>query len=153
MRHTLHYSVELPRPLEEVFAFFADVANLQRITPPELNFSIRTPLPIAMRPGATIEFSLSLLGVPFGWQTEISAWNPPNLFVDRQIKGPYAEWVHTHTFRAVGSDRTFMEDDVTYALPSQPLGELAHPLVRKQLERIFSYRQETILKILQDGKN
>jgi ligand-binding SRPBCC domain-containing protein len=43
-----------------------------------------------------------------------------------------------------------MEDDVSYALPSQPLGELAHPLVRRQLEKIFSYRQETILKLLQE---
>lgn len=149
MRHTLHYSVELPLPQKEVFDFFADVANLQRITPPELHFSIRTPLPVAMHSGTTIDFSLSLLGVPFAWKTEISAWEPPQMFVDRQIKGPYAEWIHRHTFRSIGDNRTIMEDDVTYALPAQPLGELAHPLVRKQLERIFSYRRETILKLLQ----
>lgn len=153
MKHTLHYSVELPQPLGVVFAFFSDIANLQRITPPELNFSILTPLPVAMQEGATIDFMLSLMGIPFKWQTEIAAWKPPNMFVDRQIKGPYAEWIHTHTFSAVGNDRTFMEDSVTYALPSQPLGELAYPLVRKQLERIFNYRQETILKLLQSVKN
>jgi len=150
MKHTLHYSVELPQPLDKVFAFFADVSNLQRITPPELNFSIVTPLSLEMKCGVTIDFMLSLMGVPFKWQTEISVWNPPNMFVDRQIKGPYAEWVHTHTFRDIGGGKTMMADDVIYALPSQPLGELAHPLVRKQLERIFSYRQETIIKLLQD---
>lgn len=149
MQHTLHYSIELPQPLDKVFAFFADVANLQRITPPELNFSILTPLPVAMQEGATIDFMLSLLGVPFKWQTEISVWDPPHMFVDRQLEGPYAEWVHRHTFRDSGDGKTIVEDDVTYSLPSQPLGELAHPLVRKQLEKIFSYRQETIRQLLQ----
>ena len=149
MKHTLHYSVELPLPQKEVFDFFADVANLQLITPPGLNFSILTPLPISMRVGAIIDFKLSLLGVSFEWKTEIATWEPPDMFVDRQIKGPYAEWVHRHTFRTLGEGRTVMDDDVTYSLPSKPLGELAHPLVRSQLERIFSYRQETILKIMQ----
>lgn len=149
MQHTLHYTVELPQPLDKVFAFFSDVANLQRITPPELNFSILTPLPVAMQEGATIDFMLSLLGVPFKWQTEISVWDPPHMFVDRQVEGPYAEWIHRHTFRDSGDGKTIVEDDVTYTLPSQPLGELAHPLVRKQLEKIFSYRQETIRQLLQ----
>lgn len=148
MQHTLHYSVELPQPLDKVFAFFADVANLQLITPPELNFSILTPLPFEMKSGAKIDFMLSLMGVPFKWQTEISSWDPPNMFVDRQIKGPYAEWIHRHTFRDSGDGNTIMEDDVTYTLPSQPLGELVHPLVRKQLVKIFSYRQDTILQLL-----
>jgi len=148
VRHTLHYSMELPLPINDVFDFFADVANLQQITPPELNFSILTPLPVLMHEGATIDFKLSLLGVPFEWKTEIFAWEPPHMFIDRQIKGPYTEWVHKHTFRTSKEGSTEMDDDVTYSLPSQPLGELAHPLVRKQLERIFSYRRETILKLL-----
>jgi len=149
LRHSLHYSMELPLPINDIFVFFADVANLQLITPPELNFTILTHLPIAMHEGAKIDFRLSLLGVQFDWQTEIADWEPPHRFVDRQIKGPYAEWVHIHTFRASEESRTIMDDDVCYALPSQPLGELVHPLVRKQLEKIFTYRRETILKLLQ----
>jgi ligand-binding SRPBCC domain-containing protein len=149
LRHTLHYSVELPLPQKDVFEFFADVANLQRITPPGLNFSILTPLPISMGVGAIIDFKLSLLGVSFDWKTEISAWEPPQMFIDRQIKGPYAEWIHRHTFRTTGEGKTVMEDDVTYSLPAMPLGELAYPLVSRQLGIIFTYRQETILKILE----
>jgi ligand-binding SRPBCC domain-containing protein len=140
--------MELPLPLKNAFDYFADVANLQRITPPDLNFSILTPLPVVIHEGTIIDFRLSLMGIPFEWKTEISVWDPPHVFVDRQVKGPYAEWVHTHTFRSSNEDRTDMEDDVTYSLPSQPLGELAHPLVRKQLERIFTYRREIILKLL-----
>jgi len=149
LRHTLHYSMELPLPQKDVFDFFAEVANLQRITPPELNFSILTALPVELKEGAILDFRFSLLGVPFEWKFEISAWEPPQMFVDRQIKGPYAEWTHQHTFRTIGEGRTVVEDNVTYSLPSQPLGELAYPLVSRQLERIFAYRRETILKILQ----
>jgi ligand-binding SRPBCC domain-containing protein len=148
MRHTLHYAVELPLPQKNVFDFFADVANLQRITPPELDFSIRTPLPVTMQEGTIIDFGLKLLGIPFEWKTEISAWEPPDMFIDRQIKGPYTEWIHRHRFSSMSGGETLMEDDVTYSLPALPLGELAHPLVRSQLERIFRYREETILKIL-----
>jgi len=140
--------MELPLPIKNAFDYFSDVANLQRITPPDLNFSILTPLPVVIHEGTIIDFRLSLMGIPFEWKTEISVWDPPHVFVDRQVKGPYAEWVHTHTFRSSNEDRTNMEDDVTYVLPSQPLGELAHPLVRKQLERIFTYRREIILKLL-----
>lgn len=149
MKHSLHYSMELPLPRQEVFDFFADVGNLQRITPPELSFSILTPLPVTMKSGALLEFRLALFGVPFNWKTEIAEWNPPAMFVDRQIEGPYAEWIHRHTFRDSGPGKTVMEDDVSYTLPSQPLGELAHPLVRKQLEKIFAYRREIIVTLLQ----
>ncbi len=141
----------MPLPQQDVFNFFADVGHLQQITPPELNFAILTPLPIEMNTGTTIDFSLSLFGVPFTWKTEISAWQPPHMFVDRQIEGPYAEWIHRHTFRTVGEGQTVIDDDVTYSLPSQPLGEFAYPLVRRQLEKIFTFRREAILRLLGSG--
>lgn len=144
MTHTLEIAVLLPKPIEEVFAFFADAANLERLTPPELRFEILTPLPIALQSGTEIRYRLRLFGVPFGWRTCISVWDPPNGFVDQQESGPYKLWHHTHSFEAV-DEGTLMRDRVRYALPLAPFGEVAHPIVRRQLDRIFSYRTETLL--------
>lgn len=144
--HLLQRRQLLPRPPREVFPFFADAGNLARITPPELRFQFVSELPIDLRVDARIEYRLSLFGLPFGWQTRISHWEPDRLFVDEQVRGPYRQWIHTHRFRELGGE-TEMDDEVAWALPLQPLGELVFPLVRWQLDRIFDYRARTIRAI------
>ncbi len=136
----------------EVFNFFADARNLELITPPELNFTIATPQPIEIGQGTLIDYSLRLYGIPMGWRTEISVWDPPYRFVDRQLSGPYKQWIHTHAFTEVGPSRTLIEDEVRYRLPLEPLGDLAHFLVRLQLDRIFDHRQRCVVKLLADAE-
>jgi len=130
------------RDLETAFNFFADAGNLQRLTPPWLEFQILTPRPIPMHAGALIDYRLRVHGVPIRWRTEIAEWQPPHRFVDRQTRGPYRLWRHTHTFTPVAGG-TMVEDTVRY----QPRGgALVHGLfVRRDLERIFRFRQEEIL--------
>lgn len=141
--HHLRRTQTVPAGIDEVFAFFADATNLERITPPELRFRILTPTPIDIREGTLIDYRLSLFGVPFGWKTRISAWQPPVMFVDEQLRGPYAQWIHTHTFEAV-PEGTRLDDHVAYRLPFHPLGSVALPLVRRQVEHIFDYRTRVI---------
>lgn len=144
----LRTSIRIERPIDEVFEFFSRAENLGVITPPELGFEIRTPLPVLMRPGALIDYTLRLHGVPMRWRSLISAWNPPHEFVDEQVRGPYAEWIHSHRFRADGPDATIIMDEVRYRLPLGPLGSLVHPLVRRQLDRIFAFREAEVRRRL-----
>jgi hypothetical protein len=134
-----------PRPLEEVFAFFADARNLETITPPWLAFEVLTSDPIAMRPGSLIDYRLRLHGVPLRWRTEIAACQPPHRFVDTQRRGPYREWVHEHTFTARGGG-TVVGDHVRYRVPG---GRLVHELfVRRDVERIFDFRHGRLAELL-----
>ena len=145
--HRYFESTLVPLPVEQVFEFFSKADNLQAITPPELHFVIKTPRPIVMGQGTLIDYSLKLNGLPFGWRTRITHWEPPYAFADEQLKGPYAVWFHTHTFADEGG-RTRMDDEVLYKLPLWPLGEVAYPFVKAKVERIFRYRRAKIREIL-----
>ena len=137
----------LPLGREEVFAFFAEAQNLERITPPELRFRIISSTPIAIAAGTLIDYRLSLFGLSFTWRSRISHWDPPRSFVDEQLKGPYSFWHHTHTFTE-SSEGTVIGDRVLYRLPLWPLSAIGLPLVKLQLKRIFTYRQQAIRKLL-----
>lgn len=140
--HTLTAELWLPQPRDLVFTFFADARNLEAITPPLLHFEIVTPSPIFMRVGARIDYRLRLHGIPLRWQSEITAWDPPLRFVDEQRRGPYRQWIHTHEFEERDGG-TLCRDHVVYAVPGGRI--INWLLVRRDVERIFTYRQ-TVLR-------
>jgi len=131
----------LPRPREDVFPFFADAMNLEEITPPWLSFSILTEPPIEMRVGALVDYRLTLRGIPIRWRTEITAWDPPHTFVDRQVKGPYRRWIHTHTFEETDGG-TLVVDEVDYSVPGWWIVDRL--FVRRDVRKIFEYRHEVL---------
>ena len=131
----------LPRPREEVFAFFADAANLDAITPPWLRFRTVTPAPIEMRPGTLIDHKLRIRGVPIRWRSRIAVWEPPARFVDEQVRGPYRLWRHEHIFEERDGG-TVVRDRVQYAVR---FDFLVHELlVRREIEKIFAHRTECL---------
>lgn len=144
---TLETSLWLPVPVDRVFSFFADAANLERLTPPWLRFRILTPLPIAMAAGTRIDYRLRYRGIPIRWRTEILAWEPPHRFVDCQIRGPYRRWVHEHVFEE-REGGTLATEHVEYALLGGAITNRL--LIGRDLERIFVYRQERLRAIFGD---
>ncbi len=136
----------LPRPIDEVFSFFSRPENLQAITPPWLDFRM-VETPDNLQSGALIRYRLRWRWIPIRWTTEITEWEPPHSFVDRQISGPYLLWNHQHSFTP-REGGTLMHDFVTYALPLGPVGGMARGfLVKRDVERIFNFRAQTMRQL------
>lgn len=144
MTYRLERSIFLPRSRAEVFAFFADAHNLERITPRFLRFRILTPDPIVMKAGTLIDYEMHLYGIPIRWRTRIDEFNPDSSFIDVQLSGPYRSWRHHHQFDELPSG-TQMHDRVDYEMPFGFLGAITRGLfVRSALDRIFDYRSRSI---------
>jgi ligand-binding SRPBCC domain-containing protein len=147
---SLQSEIWLPQPLEEVFAFFSDARNLERLTPPWLRFEVLTPDAGLVRSGMLIDYRLRLHGFPIRWRSKITAWEPPHRFVDEQRHGPYRLWVHEHTFQAKEGG-TLAVDNVEYAVLG---GALVNRLfVAPDLRRVFAFRRKTLLEIFAGARS
>ncbi len=145
--HILESRVWLARPRVEVFAFFADPANLPRLSPPALRLRLLAP-PAPMRAGSVYDFRVAWLGVPLRWRAFIREFDPPHRFVDVQVRGPYARWEHRHRFLEENGG-TWVEDRVTYRLPLGPLGRAAHALVvGRQIRAAWAYRDRRVGELI-----
>lgn len=134
----------LQRPVSEVFPFFADAANLELLTPPWLHFRILTSRPIQIRLETLIDYRIRVHGIPFRWQSEITAWDPPRSFADEQRRGPYRFWRHEHKFLERDGG-TVVFDEVRYAVP---FDFLTHRLlVQPHIERIFDFREQKMREL------
>ena len=140
----LRIETVVPASIDAAFAFFSNAANLERLTPPWINFRILTPQPIAMREGTVIDYRIGLYGLPMPWRTRIDAWEPGVRFVDRQVAGPYRWWRHEHVFE-VANGGTRIIDRVEY-VPRAAI--LSSGLVRREVGRIFAFRQGVLAKLL-----
>jgi ligand-binding SRPBCC domain-containing protein len=145
--HVLETRFWLARPRAEVFAFFADPANLARVSPPALRLRLLTP-GVTLAAGAVLDFRIAWLGLPLRWRAYIREFDPPYRFVDVQVRGPWARWEHRHRFLDEGGG-TWVEDRVTYRLPLGPVGGAMHrALVQGQLRRAWAFRQARVAQLL-----
>ncbi len=130
----------LPASIAEVFSFFSDAENLERLTPEWLHFKVLGKSTPAMQQGTLIDYRLSLHGIPLRWQSRIDRWTLDKEFVDTQVRGPYRLWHHTHEFKAIDGG-TLVTDRVRYEVPGGFLGRLlVGKFVRRDVIRIFEYR-------------
>lgn len=163
MSFTFQTEQWVPYPAEAVFAFLANPENLPALMPEWQKVRIEQASVAPLRGNAngsvagigsriTISFR-PFAGLPFRtrWEAEITDFVPNSHFTDRQIKGPFASWTHTHRIRGVdraGINITVIIDQIEYE-PKGLLGRLANSLfVRKHLERTFAYREARLAELL-----
>jgi ligand-binding SRPBCC domain-containing protein len=147
--YILERRVWLPRPRPEVFEFFADPRNLERLHPAWARPRWLSPPPARLAPGAVLDFQAAWL--PGRWRVIVREFDAPYRFVDAQVRGPFARWEHRHRFTegAEGEGGTWVEDRVTYQLPLGLLGRLAHGLgVGRRVRALFEYRDRRLRDLL-----
>ncbi len=130
--------------LETLWDFCSNPANLPLITPPDLCFTLTSPVPERMHPGMIATYTV----VPFGkirvkWVTEITHVVHPFIFVDEQRFGPYRFWHHQHHFKSL-ENGVEMHDIIHYSIPFDPFSRLIAGLVARRLEQIFDYRRTAL---------
>jgi len=136
--------------LEESFEFFKNEKNLEVLTPDFLNFRVEKKSTKEIQSETLIDYKLKLNGIPFSWRSKILDWNPPHLFTDTQVKGPYSKWHHTHKFESLGSG-TLLTDHVIYKVPAGLVGRLAAGWkVAGDVRKIFTYRTNKVLELFSD---
>ena len=135
----------LPTSQAEAGDFFSDAANLPRITPSWLGFTVTSELPPRMHPGMIATYTVTPLpGARVRWVTEITHVVEGQLFVDEQRFGPYRFWHHQHHFREA-SGGVEVRDVVHYALPLQPASALVRRwMVAPRLREIFEFRRAAL---------
>lgn len=148
-RDSLFESVQyVPLPASQVFEFFADLRNLERITAPWTRFRNVPPVPAGLHAGLVVHHRLSVAGLPFLWDSRIDAFEPPRRFVDVQVRGPFARLRHEHVF-VPAPGGTIIHDRIEYAAPLGPLGPLLRALfVDRNLRRAFDYRRRALAGLL-----
>jgi ligand-binding SRPBCC domain-containing protein len=149
----LRCEATLFRDLPEVFRFFADARNLEKLTPSVLRFRVLTPEPIVMGDGLRIDYALRVRGVPVRWQSEILCWDPPYGFADHATRSPYALWQHEHTFESIITEHgpaTIVRDMVRYRPLGGKLAALVNTVfVKRELRKIFRFRTARIAEVLE----
>lgn len=137
----------VPRKINEVFPFFSDEKNLEKLTPQYLNFKVLSKSSEQLQEGTTIDYQLHVHGIPLKWKTLIQSWNKDKSFVDVQLRGPYAIWHHTHEFEEFHGG-TIIRDIVKYKLPLGKIGNIfGGNFVRSDVDKIFDYRKKIITKL------
>lgn len=134
----------VPKKVDELWSFFSSEHNLEKITPPILGFHVLGKNTDQIQQGTLIDYRLKIHGVPVGWQTLISVWDPGKCFVDEQVRGPYKKWHHTHEFEPL-ADGTLLKDTVRFRLPMGLLGRgVALGQVMSDVSSIFEYRSKVV---------
>ena len=141
--------------IKSTFDWFEHEGSFRRLMPPwEVAEEVRAD--DSLEVGSQRVFRFPAPGAPFlkmTWVAEHTAYDPPNHFADKMVKGPFWSWNHNHDLTESGG-KTTVKDEVTYQVPFGPLGNLADSilggwLVKSRISRMFKARE---LRLQRDMK-
>lgn len=139
--HTLHYSCTLEASSSEVCHFHMDTHNLMKITPPWITVSIQhIDQPIIK--GSCVILDIKRFGIKTKWKMQIEQLDCPHNVTDKMMSGPFNFFRHERKFTSLAETKTLMEETITLALPFGCLGNLAFPLIRRDMDAMFAYRHQ-----------
>lgn len=147
MLNTIKTESIINTDINTAWDFFSNPANLQLLTPDDMNFKILSELPEKMYAGMIIAYKVKPIPLlNFNWVTEITQVKEKEFFIDEQRFGPYKFWHHQHFFEEI-ENGVLVKDEVNYLLPYGIIGKLALPFVKSRLNKIFDFREKKMKEI------
>lgn len=127
---------------ERVFAFHELPDAFDRLVPPWENAKVIQKADISVI-GSRAIIEQKIFGiVPSRWVAEHTAYEPPRMFEDVQISGPFASWRHRHIVEP-HPEGAVLRDEIEFEPPMSFIGDLAAPLfIVPRIEKMFDYRHK-----------
>lgn len=140
-------SVELACSPDVAFEFLIQPENIRLITPSNVML-VFDAAPSRLSLGARMEFRVQTQGVIRSAVHDVTEWDSPRRFVERQVSGPLGAWEHEHLFQPMATG-VRVTDRITFSPPSGLLGLLVNERkIRESLEEGFGHRHHELEKRL-----
>ena len=142
---TFEKRTRMPVSAQALYDWHARDGAFERLNPPF------APVELEERSGGLETGARTVLRMPLGpvkqrWVAVHTAHEPGKMFRDEQQEGPFAKWVHTHSFEPRGEHESELVDHLEYELPMGALGSLfGGGMAERTLEQTFAYRHALTL--------
>lgn len=137
-------------PLATVAAFHARSNSMAAITPPPIIVRA-APAPVVLGSGDRLDFTLWLGPLPVRWVAQIDNATQEG-FTDRQIRGPFAQWIHRHSYRSLDGDVTEVRDQVQASLRQHPFWGPVGLAMWIGMPLLFAYRGWRTRRLLETSR-
>ena len=145
MTHDVYIKrTKINAPADRLFKWHARDGAILRLTPPWAPLKMISRKGNGIDKGVTVVFEIKIAGIPMKWEALHTAYRENEMFQDRQVKGPFSRWEHTHRFIARGTDQTVMADEIKFRLPFGWLSRPFYGFAKKEFERMFHYRHRVL---------
>jgi ligand-binding SRPBCC domain-containing protein len=146
---TIRSRSRVAAPIDEVFAFFDDSANLARLMPPPVRIRVVRVDPSPPQAGSVVEFRYGIGPFQRSWLVRFEEHVPPERIVDETLSGPMRVFHHMHTFTPARGGGTWVEDRIEYRVGPDGVAGTVVDLVAGVVMRLtFVWRQAMLRRLL-----